>query len=147
MCDSDTSSCLGLYLMGTCSKFHIGFRLDRELLPCPCMLPVVHGAMGYDEESFIIVWWWHQLLSRSLPNGRLSRVLSWLQPRPRTFHLALVLWLALCQYMPSSSMYFTCFPMLQACINHNFQCGWNYVRFICEKCRWKSRKIIADTSD
>ena len=40
------------------------------------MLPVVHGAMSCDQESFIIlvVWQWHQLLSRSLPNGCLSWV-------------------------------------------------------------------------
>ena len=27
----------------------------------------VHGSMGCDQESFILVWWWHQLLSWSLP--------------------------------------------------------------------------------
>ena len=35
-----------------------------------------HGSMGCDKKNFIIliVWRWHQLLSGSLPNGRLSRV-------------------------------------------------------------------------
>ena len=35
-----------------------------------------HGTMGCDQKSFIILvmWWGHQLLSRSLPNGHLSRV-------------------------------------------------------------------------
>ena len=32
----------------------------------------VHGAMGFDTKSFTLVWWWHQPLSRSLFNDRLS---------------------------------------------------------------------------
>ena len=37
------------------------------------LLPI---AMGCDQNSFIIliVWQWHQLLSRSLPNGHLSQI-------------------------------------------------------------------------
>ena len=31
-------------------------------------------STGRDQESFTLVWWWHQLLSGSLANGRLSRV-------------------------------------------------------------------------
>ena len=46
---------------------------------------------GYDQESFTGVWRWHQLLSGSLPNGRLSRVSHRLQARQRTFHLARML--------------------------------------------------------
>jgi hypothetical protein len=36
------------------------------------------------------MWWWHQLLSGTLPYGRFSPVSHRLLARPRTFHLALV---------------------------------------------------------
>ena len=42
-----------------------------------CAATNVHAAvhsMGCDQESFTLVWRWHQLLSGSLPNGRVSRV-------------------------------------------------------------------------
>ena len=40
--------------------------------PCPYAAANAHGAMGCDQKSSIIlVWRLHQLLSGSLPNGRL----------------------------------------------------------------------------
>ena len=35
----------------------------------------INGAMGSDQRSFTLVWRWHQLLSVSLSNGCMSRVL------------------------------------------------------------------------
>ena len=40
-----------------------------------CCRPV-QGSIGCDQESFTIVWRWHQLLFGPLPNGRLSLVSS-----------------------------------------------------------------------
>ena len=41
--------------------------------------PVVHGAMSYSEESFNLVLWSYQLLSRLLANDHLLRVSRWLR--------------------------------------------------------------------
>ena len=51
----------------------------------------VHWSIGCDQESFTLVWRWHKLLSRSLPNSRLSRVSHRLLARSRTFHFARML--------------------------------------------------------
>ena len=76
-----------------CHEFLVSCRLGWELSTCLYASTDAHGVMGCDEESFIIliVWQWHQLLSGSLPNGRLSQVSCWLLVRPRTFHLAHIL--------------------------------------------------------
>ena len=50
----------------------------------------VHGAMGCDQGSFTLVWQRHQLLSGSLPNGRMSRVSLQLEARSRTFHFVCI---------------------------------------------------------
>ena len=40
-----------------CPEFHVGCRLGRELFTLSVDAIHVHGAMGCDQESFIIVWW------------------------------------------------------------------------------------------
>ena len=59
-----------------CPEFHIGSRLAWELFTLPYAAANVYGAMGCDQKNFIIlvVWRWHQLLSKSLPNCCLSWV-------------------------------------------------------------------------
>ena len=47
--------------------FHTSVKLT-------CVLRSVHGSMGCDQESFSLVWLWHQPLFGSLPNGHLSQV-------------------------------------------------------------------------
>ena len=76
-CGGDTSSCLGPYPMAACPEFYIGCRLGREIFTLPlCCHRCPRRIMGCDYKSFVIlvVWRWHQLLSGTLPNGRLSRV-------------------------------------------------------------------------
>ena len=36
--------------------------------------PVFHGAIGYSQKIFKLVWWCHQLLSWFLAKGHLPRV-------------------------------------------------------------------------
>jgi len=76
-CGGDTSSCPGPYPTAACPEFNIGCRLGRELSTLPVCCPHVHGVIGCDQKSFIIliVWRWHQLLSDSLTKGRLPQVL------------------------------------------------------------------------
>ena len=60
---------------GRLSKFQVICRLGRELftLPVCCRrCPWSHGL--WPKKLILIVWWWHQLLSDFLPNGRLSLV-------------------------------------------------------------------------
>ena len=82
-CGGDTSSSLGPYPMAVCLKFYVSCRLGRELFSC------VHRAMDCNQKDFIIMWWWHQLLSRSLPYTCLSQVSLRLLATLRTFYLAL----------------------------------------------------------
>ena len=56
----------------------VGWRLGRELFTFPYAAADVHGAMGCDQKSFTstLVRRWHQPLSGSLPNSRVSHRLG-----------------------------------------------------------------------
>ena len=75
-CGSDASSCPGPYPTVAGPDFHVGCRLGKELFALYFATADAHTVMGCHQKSFIIlvVWRWHQLLSRSLPNSRLSQV-------------------------------------------------------------------------
>ena len=66
----------GSLLNGSLSWVSRRCRLGREIFTLPYVAAHFHGAIGCNQNSFIIlvVWQWHQLLSRFLPNGQLSRV-------------------------------------------------------------------------
>ena len=77
----------------------------------------VHGPVGYDQESFTLMWRWYQLLSGSIPNGRLSwvsRRLFWKLFKLSTyFQLGQIsICILPCVFFPSSSGYsLKCHPM------------------------------------
>ena len=87
-------------LCETRDKRPLGWESDRSWCHCHTnvklfwsqpMAPRSSGvAYECDQESFTLVWWWHQLLSGSLPNGHLSATSHWLLARPRTFQTTLV---------------------------------------------------------
>ena len=66
--------------MAACPEFHVACRLGRELFTLPIYCRRCPWSHGRRPKNFIIlvVWWWHQLLSWSLPNGYLFWVsCSW----------------------------------------------------------------------
>ena len=66
---------------GACCHHHTSAKLFWSQPTAPwqsvatygCANAHVHGSMGCDQESFPLVWQWHQLLSRSQCNGLLSK--------------------------------------------------------------------------
>ena len=48
--------------------------LEHKPIKSSISMPAVHGAMGYKQKSFKLVWRCHQLLTGSLANGHLPRV-------------------------------------------------------------------------
>ena len=55
--------------------------------------------MGWDQIRFSLVWRWHQLLSGSLPNGRISRVSQWLRLGWELFIIYIIFFLFIYIYL------------------------------------------------
>ena len=66
--DPDRNWC-HLHTLAFLDTAHDSMDISRSIQVC---CHSVYGSMDYDQKSFTLVWWWHQLLSGSLPKNCLS---------------------------------------------------------------------------